>query len=167
MKFGINRKSRSYDKPYYPLYEHLYNLFVNQDINACTSVFKATKKVKIGKLWRNYLFDTISEKAIQESPRQHLRETLFSDVSNENEFKISFFKVMHLLKAKSTLSDYLDLNRRYIKTTDIVLFEDNTVKLDIVQSSFLVLLLMNYIRQLLLPLISCLMIVRWKIYQIV
>lgn len=135
-EIGINRKSRSYDKPYYPLYEHLYNLFVNQDINACTSVFKATKKVKIGKLWRNYLFDTISEKAIQESPRQHLRETLFSDVSNENEFKISFFKVMHLLKAKSTLSDYLDLNRRYIKTTDIVLFEDNTVKLDIVPKQF-------------------------------
>lgn len=135
-EIGINRKSRSYDKPYYPLYEKLYNLFVNQDINACVDVFKATKKVKIGKLWRNYLFDTISEKAIQESPRQHLKETLFSDVSNENEFKISFFKVMHLLKAKSTLSDYLDLNRRYIKTTDIVLFEDNTVKLDIVPKQF-------------------------------
>lgn len=44
--------------------------------------------------------------------------------------------MMHLFKAKATLSDYLDLNRRYIKTTDIVLFEDNIVKLDIVPQYF-------------------------------
>lgn len=43
---------------------------------------------------------------------------------------------MHLFKAKATLSDYLDLNRRYIKTTDIVLFEDDTVKLDVVPQYF-------------------------------
>ena len=30
------------------------------------------------------------------------------------------------------MSDYLDLNRRYIKTTDIILFEDDIVKVDIV-----------------------------------
>ena len=44
--------------------------------------------------------------------------------------------MMHLFKAKATLSDYFDLNRRYIKTTDIILFEDDTVKLDIVAKYF-------------------------------
>lgn len=43
---------------------------------------------------------------------------------------------MHFFKAKATLSDYLDLNRRYIKTTDIVLFEDDTIKFDIVPKHF-------------------------------
>ena len=43
---------------------------------------------------------------------------------------------MHLFKAKATLSDYLDLNRRYIKTTDVVLFEDDTIKFDIVPKHF-------------------------------
>ena len=54
----------------------------------------------------------------------------------ENDFKTAFFKIVHLFKAKATLSDYLDLNRRYIKTTDIVLFEDDMVKLDIVPKYF-------------------------------
>jgi hypothetical protein len=40
------------------------------------------------------------------------------------------------MKAKATLSDYLDLNRRYIKTTDTVLFEDGKVRLDIVPFHF-------------------------------
>lgn len=52
------------------------------------------------------------------------------------EFKKAFYKMMHLFKAKATLSDYFDLNRRYIKTTDIILFEDDTVKLDIVAKYF-------------------------------
>lgn len=43
---------------------------------------------------------------------------------------------MHLFKEKATLADYFDLNRRYIKTTDIVLFEDDAVKLDIIPQYF-------------------------------
>lgn len=45
---------------------------------------------------------------------------------------------MHLYKAKATLTDYLDLNRRYISTSDIVLFEDDEVKFDIVPKQFLI-----------------------------
>lgn len=133
---GINRKSRQYDKVYYPLYQHLYSAYIDNDSAAFSSVFLATKDVKIGKLWRSYLFDTVSEVAISRNPNEHKNSTLFDNVTNEQEFKTAFFKVMHLLKARATLSDYLDLNRRYIKTTDIVLFEDNVVKLDIVPKHF-------------------------------
>lgn len=135
-EIGLNRKSQHYDKPYFKLYEALYRVFVEDDINSLPSVYSATKDIKIGKWWRSYLFDTTSETAIGKFPSDHLKVTLFNGVTGEIEFKKAFFKAMHLFKAKATLSDYLDLNRRYIKTTDIVLFEDDTVKLDVVPQYF-------------------------------
>lgn len=133
---GLNRKSRSYDKVYFPLYQNLYSAYVNNDSMAFSQVYTATKDIKIGKWWRGYLFNTISEVAIGRNPLNCVNHTLFDSVTNENEFKTVFFKVMHLFKAKATLSDYLDLNRRYVKTTDVVLFEDDIVKLDIVPKHF-------------------------------
>ena len=135
-EIGLNRKSRQYDKPYFKLYEALYRVFVEDDIDSLPSVYSATKDIKIGKWWRSYLFDTTSETAIGKFPSDHLKVTLFNGITGEIEFKKTFFKTMHLFKAKATLSDYLDLNRRYIKTTDIVLFEDDTVKLDVVPQYF-------------------------------
>lgn len=135
-EIGLNRKSRQYDMPYFELYNALFDVFVNGDINKLPLVYSATKDIKIGKWWRSYLFDTSSEAAIANSSRKHLKDTVFDAVSNEAEFKEAFFKTMHLFKAKATLSDYLDLNRRYIKTTDIVFFVDDTVKLDIVPQYF-------------------------------
>lgn len=133
---GLNRKSRSYDKVYFPLYQQLYSAYVNHNRDAFSQVYTATKDIKIGKWWRSYLFNTISEVAIGRNPLGCINRTLFDSVTNETEFKITFFKVMHLFKAKATLSDYLDLNRRYVKTTDVVLFEDDIVKLDIVPKHF-------------------------------
>ena len=135
-EIGLNRKSRQYDKPYFKLYQALHRVFVLNDIDNLISVYDATRDIKIGKWWRNYLFDTTSEKAIGNHPVAHLKTTLFNEVEDENTFKIAFFKIMHLFKAKATLSDYLDLNRRYIKTTDVVLFEDDTIKFDIVPKHF-------------------------------
>lgn len=134
---GMNRKSskedgKNYDKAYFPMYNALYNLYVLHDETSIVSVYEATRDINIGKWWRALLFDTSSSKAIHKEPRIHLKHTEFDNVSDENDFKSLFFKMMHLFKAKATLSDYLDLNRRYIKTTDIILFEDNVVKLDIV-----------------------------------
>ena len=133
---GINRKSRTYDKPYYPLYKALKAVFLNNERDKISTIYRVTKDIKIGKYWRRLLFNTSSKRAIENSSTEHLNMTEFSSVNNENQLKTVFFKKMHLFKAKATLSDYLDLNRRYIKNTDIVLFEDNTVKLDIVPKQF-------------------------------
>ena len=135
-EIGLNRKSRQYDKSYFKLYQALHRVFVLNDMDNLVSVYDATRDIKIGKWWRNYLFDTTSEKAISNHPAAHLKTTLFSEVDSETAFRVVFFKIMHLFKAKATLSDYLDLNRRYIKTTDIVLFEDDTIKFDIVPKHF-------------------------------
>lgn len=135
-EIGFNRKSRKYDKPYFALYEKLHDFYVNGNEEAFAQIYVATRDIKIGKWWRNYLFNTTSEVAISRNPLRCKNSTVFDDVNSVDEFKIAFFKTMHLFKAKATLSDYLDLNRRYVKTTDVVLFEDDTVKLDIVPKHF-------------------------------
>lgn len=135
-EIGLNRKSRNYDRVYFPLYQHLYSVYVEKDIEALSLVYSATREVKIGKRWRSYIFNTTSEVAIGRTPATCKRQTIFDSVTTEAELKEAFFKTMHLFKAKATLSDYLDLNRRYIKTTDIILFEDEVVKLDIVPKHF-------------------------------
>lgn len=133
---GMNRKSRAYDATYLGLYNELYSVFVEKNNERIPLIFSATKKVKIGKWWRQFLFNTSSESAIRKNPVASLNNTVFSYVSNEQEFKTTFFKIMHLFKAKATLFDYRDLNKRYIRTTDIILFEDGNVKLDIVPKHF-------------------------------
>lgn len=135
-EIGLNRKSRNYDRTYFRLYNELYSVFVDHNNARIPLVFSATKSINIGKLWRKYLFNTSSEKAVEKNPIACLKYTLFSGVSTEFDFKTVFFKVMHLFKAKATLSDYLDLNRRYIRTTDIILFEDSNIKLDIIPKHF-------------------------------
>lgn len=134
-EIGMNRKSRTYDKFYYPLYKAIYQAYINKTSNFI-DIYEATKKIRIGSYWRKYIFNTSSTKTIVEQPQHSLNKTLFDSVKDEMQLKEAFFKIMHLMKAKATLSDYLDLNRRYIKTTDIVLFNDETIKLDIVPKHF-------------------------------
>lgn len=135
-QIGINRKSRSYDKHYYPLYKALYKVYMQNDISAFVEVYDAARNVKIGNQWIKYLSNTISRVALVNNPQPHIKPSVFDNVTTESEFRTAFFKTMHLFKAKATLHDYLDLNRRYIKTTDIVLFDDGVVKLDVVPKHF-------------------------------
>lgn len=133
---GMNRKSRTYDRPYFPLYQALRQAYLENDTGAFINVYEATRQINIGIRWRNYLFNTVSTRAISHEPLNCLNATLFDNAGTESQFKEAFYKVMHLLKAQATLSDYLDLNRRYIKTADVVLFNDNTLSLDIVPKHF-------------------------------
>lgn len=135
-QIGMNRKSRGYDKPYYPLYSALHKAYMQNNVSAFVEVYDAARKVNIGKQWIKYLFNTNSRVALVKDAEPHIKPTLFDGVTTEDEFRTAFFKIMHLFKAKATLHDYLDLNRRYIKTTDIVLFEDGVVKLDVVPKHF-------------------------------
>jgi len=137
---GMNRKSRSgkrYDAPYYTLYQSLYKVFVEKDYSSLINVYEATKKVQIGHWWREYLFNTISKTKIERNPKICIKPNAFSLYVDESDFKIKFFVLMHLFKAKSLLSDYVDLNKRYLKIADVVLFDDDKVDIDIVPKHFL------------------------------
>ncbi len=135
-EIGINRKSRNYDKPYFLLYQTLHKVYMEKDRSAFVEVFDAAKKIRISNYWIKYLFDTNSRVALVRNAEAHIKSTDFDDITTENEFRTVFFKLMQLFKAKATLRDYFDLNRRYFKTSDIVLFEDDAVKPDVVPKHF-------------------------------
>lgn len=135
-EIGLNRKSREYDSVYYQFYKLLYEVFFEHHYDKTVDLYNCTFEIKIGRHWRNYIFSTSNKKSISSEPRQHINPNCFQNVVSEEEFKILFFKIMHLFKAKSTLQDYYDLNKRYIKTSDVVIFEDNMIKMDIIPYYF-------------------------------
>ena len=59
----------------------------------------------------------------------------FREANSMMRLKI-FFKYMHVFKAMATLGDYFDLNRRYFNITDVLIFEDNRVRLDLIPKYF-------------------------------
>lgn len=136
---GINRKSARYDKPYYVLYKLLRNI-VFENENLALEFYEATKKLtnsKVGGSWRKYFFSSHARSVILREGLSVLNMVPILKARTEEEFNEEFFKIMHLFKAKATLSDYFDLNRRYFKITDIVLFEDDKVKLDILPKCYI------------------------------
>lgn len=136
---GINRKSAQYDKPYYNLYRILKNIVFSND-DVVLEFYEATKKLtnsKVGGAWRKYFFSSNARSVIARKGLAVLNTVPILRATTEKRFNEEFFKIMHLFKAKATLSDYFDLNRRYFKITDIVLFEDNIVKLDILPKCYI------------------------------
>lgn len=129
---GLNRKSPEYDKSYFPFFEALRRVFLEKKYDSVSELYSLSRKIsgKPSSMWIKYLFVNSNVKSINNKKKDALNNTLFSNVENMNELKEAFFKKMHLFKIKSTLKDYYDLNRRYFKTSDIVLFEDSIVKLD-------------------------------------
>lgn len=136
MTIGMNRKSRNYDKPYLNLYEEIRNVFLLKNNNAIVDLFNATKLINIGSFWRSHFFSTSSESKLSKSPESYLNCTNFNSIKNEEDLKRTFFEYLHLFKLKATLFDYRDLNRRYIKTTDSILFKDGKVELDIIPKAY-------------------------------
>lgn len=138
-KIGINRKSAKYDKPYYKIYTCLKDIvFGNEE--STLEFYKATTKLsnnKVGSAWRKYFFSSLARSVIVREGKGVLNPVKILQSRDEKEFNEEFFKLMHLFKAKATLSDYFDLNRRYFKLTDIVLFEDNICKLDVLPKCYI------------------------------
>ena len=130
---GMNRKSRSYDRPYYELYCCLKEVFVNHK-GSYEELLAATKAIKHkpGILWRNLLFKTTNIGVIRRMGGEIISlDCPFTACVDENDLKKIFFRYLHVFKAKATLSDYFDLNKRYFNITDIIIFEDRQLKLDL------------------------------------
>lgn len=135
---GMNRKSRDYDVQYYQLYIALKEYYIDarKSESNILNIYESSNLKNVAKYWRNLLFDTSSGAAIQKGLHYHFRTNLFTNCENIGEFKESFFVRMHLFKAKASLEDYSDLNRRYFKITDTILFEDSRVTFDILPKAF-------------------------------
>lgn len=137
-EIGMNRKSHKYDKPYFDLYNAL-ALFRNDrsDDNAKNLLY-AVKLIsgKAQTYWKQYLFNTTLSSAIERDGATTVNNIDLLRSDNLTLFKEEFFRLLHLFKAKSTLSDYYDLNKRYFKTSDTVLFRDDIVKFDIIPNCY-------------------------------
>lgn len=132
-EIGINRKSRNYDKAYFPLYVALHKFYVEKNKNVVHEIFASLKKLSnTGTLWQKFLFGKNNPAKIKKSPLEYLRHTKFDSADTELRFRSEFFATLHIIKAKRSLADYFDLNRRYMKTSDAILFADEKVTLDII-----------------------------------
>lgn len=136
---GMNRKSPMYDKPYYKIYSTLKDI-VFKKTESTLQFYEAINKLSnynISRAWKKHFFSCNVKSKIKREGTGVLNKINILNAKNMNEFNEHFFKLMHLFKAKATLSDYFDLNRRYFKLTDVVLFEDNIVKLDILPKCYI------------------------------
>lgn len=133
-EIGINRNGSHYDKAYFRVYLAIRNVFLNniKDDNSLAELYTATQNLKLKTWWNKFLF----KKKTRIKTKQELSKNVFEQITSENGLRVAFFKTMHLFKAKATLRDYFDLNRRYLGLSDIFLFRDNRVELDIVPKYF-------------------------------
>ena len=136
MEIGMNRDGTRHDKPYYGLYKALIEVRKSASAENVLNLLNAVNLISKGcaSYWKKLLFtkDRLSSNTIYKLNGACIKTEswLFSD--DEIEFKKQFFKQLHLIKAKYLLDNYADLNKRILKTTNAVLFDDNTVKLDII-----------------------------------
>ena len=147
LKIGLNRKSRdldkkAYDKDYLPLYNALKTIYFDnkQSDKAIKELLSCVSVLKTATYWKKLIFSTSSTAAIRKAPSKYLLTNEFSNCDDEDVFKSKFFKTMHLIKIKKTLDDYFDLNRRYLKISDTLLFADEQVKFDVIPKYYFSLL---------------------------
>lgn len=136
---GMNRKSRKYDKPYYNLLTEIIEVFYKGKEDKVYDLFLVAKGInqKPGVLWRNLIFTTSSGSSIKKNGIKTIRKNcVLKNCSSVREIKAIFFKYMHVFKSMATLSDYFDLNRRYFNLTDTLIFEDSTVRFDLIPKYF-------------------------------
>ena len=136
---GMNRKSRNYDKTYYDLYKGIVDVFLNNRHEKTYELYLASKQInqKPGNLWRRFLFKTAHASSIRKNGINLIDENSpFYKCKSEDDIKQVFFKYIHVFKAMATLSDYFDLNRRYFNLTDTLIFEDQTVRFDMIPKYF-------------------------------
>ena len=133
---GMNRKSRKYDSLYFPIYNDLYQFYIEKNTFSIHKLLNDVSRLKLKRAWMKLLFSTSNKTAIIADPLGNSNVNAFTYCASEKDFKEAFFNVMHLLKAKATLHDYYDLNKRYLSTADVLLFEDEKVSLDVIPKQF-------------------------------
>lgn len=133
LTIGMNRDGLKHDRCYILLYKELKKVYLQRRRSAIPDLLQAAKSIKNkpGTLWRKLLFKRSAATTFND-----LVENEFTTVNTEEDLKRVFFKYLHLHKIKATLSDYKDLNRRYLQNTDTILFSDGKVCFTSLMHSF-------------------------------
>ena len=136
----MGRKGTKYIEPMYKFFNDLYEIsqreFDEQALDTIIAFVKeqTKKNSKVAKYWKKYL--KYSPKMLTEEYLEEIREIPLFNFKDKKEYAIEFFKVMHTAKWKATLEDYADLNKRYISLSDIVIFDDDKIELDVFPKYF-------------------------------
>ncbi len=136
----MGRKGTKYIEPMYKFFNDLYEIlqrkFDEETLDTIIAFVKeqTKKNPKVAKYWKKYL--KYSPRMLTEEYLEEIREIPLFNFKDKKEYAIEFFKVMHTAKWKATLEDYADLNKRYISLSDIIIFDDNKIELDIFPKYF-------------------------------
>ena len=136
----MGRKGTKYVEPMYKFFNDLYEISQKEfDENALDNIMafikdQTKKNSKVAKYWKDYL--RYSPRMLTEDYLEEIKEIPLFNFKDKKEYAVEFFKVMHTAKWKATLEDYADLNKRYISLSDIVIFDDDKIELDIFPKYF-------------------------------
>ena len=135
-KVEMNRKGSRYSKAYCDFYMVLATCFEQQSVSEDQAKVvldflknEYKKNNKTGKVWREYFGYNRNIKLHQ--LQENLMNTSLLKAKTVVAFQKEFFLLMTRVRWKATLHDYFDLNRRYFSLTDILLFQENKVELDL------------------------------------
>lgn len=136
----MGRKGTKYVEPMYKFFNNLYEIsqreFDEEALDTIMAFIKeqTKKNSKVAKYWKDYL--RYSPRMLTEEYLEEIKEIPLFNFKDKKEYAIEFFKVMHTAKWKATLEDYADLNKRYISLSDIVIFDDDKIELDVFPKYF-------------------------------
>lgn len=126
------------EEPYVSLYQDLHSVYMDKDYSKVESLLYDLKAFQssIAIKWKKLIFKSCLTTNIKKLREEALNPLPDYVLKTDKAFRGFFFLTMHLFKAKATLEDYLDLNRRYLGLTNCFVFADEQVRLDIVPKQF-------------------------------
>lgn len=136
-QIGMNRKSGKYDRPFAKVYNVLKALVLDREslnddekILLLKQLKDAFSKINANQssTWKS-MFKLYKNTKFNQEYLLYFYGLNICSCSTEEEFKDCFFKTWHLMKWKSTLEDYYDLNKRYFNLTDIIKYENGRFRL--------------------------------------
>lgn len=136
-QIGMNRKSSAYDRPFAKVYNVLKTLVVDrktlnndEKILLLKQLREAFSKINANQssAWKT-MFKLYKNTKFNHEYLLYFYGLSLCSCSTEEDFKECFFKTWHLMKWKSTLEDYYDLNKRYFNLTDIIKYENGRFRL--------------------------------------
>lgn len=138
LSIGMNRKSATYDRPYSVLFREMHSVYIDGNEQRIVPLFEAVNNISsnCSKKWKQLMFESVLTSVVRNDPVSNIKQLLDDDVESEESFKRFFFVTMHLFKAKATLEDYFDLNRRYLNLSNCFIFDENQIRFDIVPKQY-------------------------------
>lgn len=145
MKILPNRKSREYSRPAAQLYFEIKNYWTSINNSSNDEKFSKIKNLKIGDISKKsksqtsqYLFgkERITNNVSKEEVIKYFENSELMKSKTEKELIVNYYYLYSYASRLSNLEEYLDLNKRYFKFTDLFIFDHGSISMEIVPFYF-------------------------------